>query len=1027
MAIGVLLRSLMATSIDGTTTVHYVQDHHVLHNADFVRGAVALRNGFTIEPGANAIMGSQITVAGGIDFRVSGELELERDVIFDSHVTLSSGGYIVSDGKNIHLSGDLVIPANQVLHVKGDMVIDGGGNTLEFASHAQLFLDNQTSVTLRNITIKIADSMSGAPAISLCSPLTSLTLDNATIVLGDDWVINRGSLFFHNDVVFSGNHALVYSSPSLSCVMAQSTVLFDHGTTFSYAPSSARDDLITLADDSAALIMNGSSLQTTFTGMHLTCGQLFFDRAGAIVNDFSKTITVTFSNAPSAVACSPDGRYVAVGSATVSTQLRVYECESASLTLIAHVSVGSVVKSISWSFDGQYIACGTAGGDVYVYYWNGNGLVLKDSNNRASSVNAVTWSSDGRHLAAGCSTSNQELIIYTFNGETLTQLLTQDADGEIFSIAWSSCGRYLAIGSDALANQLRVFIFDGSSLAIGPSTSILSHVYAVSWSPDCSYLLVGSDDVQGALRMYEFSIAQIQLAQSLYDDGRTVYAAAFSRDGNFVAVGSSKSAEQLELFSHSNGFLRTLAHPINMLNSTKALAWSMDSQVLVTADDTKTLIVWQPINTPLRDDRSLLIRDSYDNFPVVFPAWRVDWNMSGEYLAASMVHAALGNPAGHIFLYAYDDQAQTISLRDEVRFSSSGENYGVYALRWSPDGQTLVTAGIWPDETMTGFIDSRHDVRVYQRNGDQLEPLTSFGFRDMWNSPQYVRDTIPAVNGLSWSPDGAYLAVTGIFPIRFPGEPESLINQNVRVYAFDPLALPENMFTLVAHVRFMEGEYLFPADCAWSHTGDYIAVTGRAGDGSPRPFKIYQFNRVLNTLTEVNSFISAAISMGAVSWSYDDRFIAFVQGTTLYIYEYDKVGNVLTHRKTVSGSFSCARWDGEGLWLATVGSDSYARLYEFYSADYSLREHASLQLPAAVQDIAWRYDNAVFAVAQNTPLAGGAGAVLIIDRFVKLDPANIDMSSTLRIDAGIDDEAQGVDVCMLGDTQVCVRGNVSYR
>ena len=308
--------NLKATSLDGTTNIIFQNNHYVFSDGDYARGFVRLNNGFTIPENSNITFDVSCLISGGIDLRTTGTLKLESDLYLDSSVTLSSGGYIYGADKTIYLGGDLSIPDETDLVFCFSGVIDGQGHTLNIGNMSQILIDSNVTVTLKNLTIKNSFNSFIKPPIKCLDWYSKLILDDVIFSLNDDFYFKTGQLFVYNDVIFTGTSKFVYNSVLPSYIQPHSVLYFDHNTMFDYYPSSTRNDLINLIDETSSIFFNGATLQTTGTGIKLTKGQLFLDNkvtlSNSYVYNFDSLTSITtedFGSYVFSVAWSPDGKY----------------------------------------------------------------------------------------------------------------------------------------------------------------------------------------------------------------------------------------------------------------------------------------------------------------------------------------------------------------------------------------------------------------------------------------------------------------------------------------------------------------------------------------------------------------------------------------------------------------------------------------------------------------------------------------------------------------------------------------------
>ena len=584
-AINLIYRNLIvptADSIDGTTYARYVTNHYVFHNngnAWTARGWVRFNNGFTVMPLASVLMDTLTTVSGGFDLRDTGTLILNNDLYLAHNVTLTNGGNIKGQASSsgqantIFMGGDLTLASTtyaRTLHITGDwsnsgtsgnLIIDGCGHTLNIGDRAQIFVDQNVTLTLRNMTIKTGAKSLNNPAIQLASFGSKLALDNVMFDLGADFHFITGQLFVHNEVAVTGTSAFVYQSPKPSYITSGATWSFEQGTTFSVAPSTFTDcpftvnntytnnAFLVLADASAALSLNGCSFQTTFTGLRLRTGMVLFDNkvsidtmAGMDLASFVTTGTdpvryvggITTENFPVTATWSPDSRFLALTNQN-SNSLQIYRFNGSSTPypIGSRVNTGGSAHCAAWSPDGKYLAVG-AGNNLQIYQFNGRTAPIRVGSAipTGNSVVSATWSPDGRFVAIQI--SGPSLLIYRFNG-TSTPVQVGTVSVAALSTAWSPDGKYILtiLGSGAF-NIYQVNSFGSPTLF--SSTVATGNPYDGAWSPDGRFIAIVNMP-SNALQMYRFNgINAPMKVDTDITGGNLATGVTWSPDGRFVAV-----------------------------------------------------------------------------------------------------------------------------------------------------------------------------------------------------------------------------------------------------------------------------------------------------------------------------------------------------------------------------------------------------------------------------------------------------------------------------------------------------------
>jgi WD40 repeat protein len=185
------------------------------------------------------------------------------------------------------------------------------------------------------------------------------------------------------------------------------------------------------------------------------------------------------------VSWSPDGIYLAVGGVAPSSddtgftydQIRIYRFNGSALTAVTSQPYrtsysSSVVHSVSWSPNGQYLVIGgyapaAIGGfsnsDVLrLYSFNGSTLTPVTSKNYGLTVRSISWSPDGRYVAVGGNSpsDNNEIQVYRFDRSLLTSITSQDygTSGVVYAVSFSQSGKYLAIGGKYASNNNELWI-----------------------------------------------------------------------------------------------------------------------------------------------------------------------------------------------------------------------------------------------------------------------------------------------------------------------------------------------------------------------------------------------------------------------------------------------------------------------------------------------------------------------------------------------------------------------------------------
>ncbi len=499
---------------------------------------------------------------------------------------------------------DLIIPDNEQIIISADAVIDGQGHNLILGHRSQLLIDAGVTVTFKNINIKNTFNTISQPPIRCVDWYSQAVFDNTTLSFNNDFAFWQGQMFFHNDVEFTGTSKFSYRSVRPSYITQHSNLIFDPQTTFEFYPSTADNDLIKMADKTSKMFFDGSTLQTTHTGIRLTKGSLYFDNkvtlssAGNTVTSLGSQRTQSYGSEVMAIAWSRDGRHLIVGGgySSLANELQVYLFNGTSFSLVDSKNYGTRIYSVELSPDEKYVAVGgnspDSGDELQIYSFDGSLLTFIDSENYGTTIHSVSWGPDGQYIVIGGNgpASGDELQVYSFDGSSLFLVDSKNYGTRIYSVNWSPDGRYLAIGgkkaTPSSENELEIYSFDGSSLSLGPTqgygTNASTSLSEVAWSLDGKYIAIGGylPTSGNELQIYSFDGSSLSLIDSK-NYGTTIHTVDWSPDGYYLAVGGGTpaSGDELQIYSFDGSSL-SLIDSKNYGSDVWELSWNWDGNYL---------------------------------------------------------------------------------------------------------------------------------------------------------------------------------------------------------------------------------------------------------------------------------------------------------------------------------------------------------------------------------------------------------------------------------------------------------------
>ena len=302
--------SMQAVDIGSDVTPTGFNTQQILMNGDRVAGFASLQGGFKLNNSSvSAEFDSFFQVAGNIDLN-GGRLILGRDMIIHNFANIVRLGDITGSEHTIEFAvTNTLVPTdsdgvdtcftfsevsvrlncNMMLQdcciiFEGDSVINGGGNCLTLADTCTLQVDKDSTLLLKDVTIKGLNSNK----IACLDSLSTITLLNVKCILDGDYSFTIGHFDVVKDFHVCGEgHTLAYQSNQVSTVQEYGNIIIDYGVTFSYDPSIASQELIDLVSDTSMIELRGGTLHATKVGMQLKKGVLKIDRRSTLSSEGS--------------------------------------------------------------------------------------------------------------------------------------------------------------------------------------------------------------------------------------------------------------------------------------------------------------------------------------------------------------------------------------------------------------------------------------------------------------------------------------------------------------------------------------------------------------------------------------------------------------------------------------------------------------------------------------------------------------------------------------------------------------------
>lgn len=538
--------------------------------------------------------------------------------------------------------------------------------------------------------------------------------------------------------------------------------------------------LVSLGYDSTSKLWGVpiGSLIRTFTGEGISTfspdGQFLVGVSGTTVRirrldgALVRSFTVNSVMGITALACSPDGEYLAIGTNEGGLYLHRFSDGGQVHNLAGHTSG---VLSVAFSPNGEYLA--SAGYDTTVRLWRvSDGSLVYVLSAHRSDVRSVAFSPDGAYLASGdlmsvvrmwrvsdgsevrmwYAPSPVRRLEFSPNGQHLMAVTSplivfwRVADGSLERfiegfVDWavfSPDGEHLAI-ADSLPPRIRLWRI-ADQTTVRTFTGHSREIWGVAFSHDGQYLATASDDHTVRVWLRDSGTEY----QRFVEHGYPVYCVAFAPNQALLASGGLDRA--IRLWRVGGAQVLTLREHTGAV---QGVAFAPDGRLLASASRDRTVRIWQLSEGTLSNTLTGHTGE------VMCVAYSPD----GQYLAS-------GGWDNTVRLWRASDGALLYTL--------TGHTGMVASVAFSPDGQYLASASVdntvrvWrvSDGTLVHAL-TGHTAPVlsvaFSRSGYYLLSGGRDGIR-LWRVHDgallaaYDEEVGTGVLSLQFSPDDAHFA-----------------------------------------------------------------------------------------------------------------------------------------------------------------------------------------------------------------------------------------------------------------------------
>ncbi len=525
--------------------------------------------------------------------------------------------------------------------------------------------------------------------------------------------------------------------------------------------------------------------------------------------------TVRASDSPiDAVAVTPDGRTLAIGSFGGADELWSVTASGQPRRLAAGISLGTGPVAISP--DGREMAAGTALGQVQL--WDiadpgrpvPQGPPIGNSTPGSPSLYSVSFSTDGRTLAIG---GPGALSLWDVGDPVHPRLDSRPPVGNagIYSLAFSRYTAVLAVGTSNGTVALWNVADPSRPVPIG---SALGHadqgdpVYSVAFSPDGSTLAAG--DAAGLVQLWNVANpADPGELQPLLAGSGNVSSLAFSPGGAVLAAGDVNGAIQLWNVADPNQpeplgpTLTAGGSPVQAVafgqqgstlvsggNDGTIQFWNLPSRVIVTNGQAYS-VAFSPASNTLAYANSFGVVSlaqvtsgaiqARGLIPVLTPVTAMQFSPHGTVLAVAGADVELWNVADPAKPVSYAGPlTASIPPPTTSPTSPTAGSPALYAVAFSPNGRDVALGYSDGDTQLWNVANPRQPTPVamllgsgpdlalaFSPDGRTLAASDATGHICLWNLARLGGDDLPEarltaaaslVPAVAFSPDGGVLA-----------------------------------------------------------------------------------------------------------------------------------------------------------------------------------------------------------------------------------------------------------------------------
>ncbi|QRV96509.1 hypothetical protein RhiJN_24527 [Ceratobasidium sp. AG-Ba] len=419
---------------------------------------------------------------------------------------------------------------------------------------------------------------------------------------------------------------------------------------------------------------------------------------------------------------------------------------------IRSISVGSAVRSVTVSPDGEYIASGDHDGTIRIWDMNTGEAVLAPLRGHSGSVRSVVFSHDGQHIVSG--SSDKEIRVWNAGTGELVVGPLRGHSARVNTVACSHHDLLIASGSDD--DTVRFWSINTGETLFEARLGFTRGVSYVAFSPDDRLLASGS--VDGTVRLWDVN-QRSMIFEPLATEVGNLRSLAFSSEGQQLI--SMSFYRNIYIWSVATGGLTTkpLAGPLPTCQSATS---SPDGNYFALCLGLNHVMIWDIYNSavvlgPLVGHLDYMESIAFSPNGNCVVSGSADttiriWDVS------SILNTKPAPPYSTPGIDASDKPGLgiTLALSPDSRLIASNTNDKVWV--WSVETGQIVLGPLVASDSFWGFSFSSDSSFLAAGSYSGAVYIWELESGSLLHGPlQQHSDTVPS---LAFSPDGQHL-VTG--------------------------------------------------------------------------------------------------------------------------------------------------------------------------------------------------------------------------------------------------------------------------